>query len=104
MTSFDRKIVQLFQKIHFHRDELKFFLSSIPRFDVKIDATKTNVDDNSSNPKWDVLRSVLLKKKIQHQYQLTLRHIAKNAMESSQKGKSSSISCWIYETSNAEGI
>ena len=44
MESFDMKTVQFIQKLHFHRNVLKFFLGCIPIFDVKNSDMKTNVD------------------------------------------------------------
>ena len=102
MASFDKTTVKFLQNLHFYRNVLKFVLGFISGFYAKLDSMKTNVDENQSNPKWDVSTSVKFKKFItKHQYRPPLRHMKKNDMESIQEGKSLSISCWLYDTSNA---
>ena len=103
MTFFDKKTVQLLQNLHFHRNVLKFILGWITIFDAKISAIKTNVNDTPYNPKCGVSTIVPFKTLItQHQDWFLLRHMAKKDTEFIQDGKSSSILCWLYDTSNTK--
>ena len=78
MESCDNTYVQFLQKLHFYINVLKFFLGCIPGFDAKITAINTEVDDNPSNPKWNVSKIVPIKILItQHQYRFQLRQMKK---------------------------
>ena len=45
MVSFDKKNVQFLQKIHYHKNVLKFVLGCIPSFDTKMYITKNKFDE-----------------------------------------------------------
>ena len=64
---------------------------------------KNKVDETPSTLGWYFSTSVPFKTTTeQRQDRFPLTHMEKNYMGSSQEGKVSSISCWLYDTSFAE--
>ena len=82
---------------------MKFVLSFIPSFYVKTSGVKNNDDESLSIIRWDFPMCGSIKTLItQYQDRLSLRHIEKKDMESSQELNNSSILCCLYDTSKSE--
>ena len=78
MVSFDKKNGQFLQKLHYHKNVLKFVLSLISILYSNIYAMKNKVHDIPSNTKWYLSTGFPFKKLIEkNQYWLALRHMKK---------------------------
>ena len=101
MASFEKTTVIFLQKIIYTK-VMKFVLGCIPTFDVKISGMKTNVDESTSIPVWNFSICVPFKTLIKNINIYCHRDTRKKRYGIQSRRKKSSISCCLYDTSNAE--